>query len=61
MNIGKDTAKLIGDNAKENSIGMSVHAPYFINLANPEMEKRTNSINYIVQSLEVAKHLALRG
>lgn len=39
VNVGQDTAKEIGGNAAENGISMSVHAPYFINFANPELEK----------------------
>lgn len=55
INVGRETASKIGNNAKDNGVGMSIHAPYFINLANPEKEKRQNSINYITSSLELAK------
>lgn len=55
VNVGQDTAKEIGTNAAENGISMSVHAPYFINFANPELEKRINSRNYLFQALNLAK------
>lgn len=34
----------------ENGICVSVHAPYFINLGNPDAEKRENSFRYILDS-----------
>jgi len=55
VNVGDATAKEIGSNAKEHGISMSVHAPYFINFANPELEKRINSRNYLFQALNLAK------
>lgn len=57
INVKEDTAKEIGNNAIESDIGMSVHAPYFINFANPELEKRQKSREYIYQSLNLAKNL----
>ncbi|MBR7159720.1 MAG: TIM barrel protein [Clostridia bacterium] len=33
-------------------VEISVHAPYFINFANPEEEKAVNSYNYVIQSLD---------
>ncbi len=55
VNVGDKTADEIGNNAKTHGIGMSVHAPYFINFANPEYEKRINSRNYLFQALNLAK------
>ena len=57
VNVGDATAKEIGNNAREHGIAMSVHAPYFINFANPELEKRINSRNYLFQALNLAKIL----
>ena len=34
---------------------MSVHSPYYINLATPDEEKRANNINYILQSMAAVK------
>ena len=55
VNVGDETATEIGGNAQEHGIGMSVHAPYFINFANPEKEKRINSADYLFQALNLAK------
>lgn len=54
VRIKEDTARRIGDQAKENGIVLSLHSPYYINLATPEEEKREKSINYIVESLTAA-------
>ena len=55
VNVGEKTANEIGIAALENGISMSVHAPYFINFANPETEKRINSRNYLFEALNLAK------
>lgn len=44
-------------NAAEGKIKMSLHSPYYINLATPDEEKRNNSINYIMQSAVAARRL----
>ena len=55
VRIGEEAAKRIGEAAKKNNIVMSIHSPYYINLANPDEEKRKNSINYIIQSMNAIK------
>lgn len=57
VRIGKQTANTIRAEAEEHGVAVSVHAPYFINLASTEPEKRENSIRYILQSLEAANNL----
>ena len=57
VRCGEATAKKISDAARENNIIMSVHSPYYINLATPEEEKRAGSINYIMQSAQLVKYL----
>lgn len=57
VRIGAATAQAIAKEANKHGIVMSVHSPYYINLATPEEEKRENSINYILQSATAAKHL----
>jgi len=54
-NVGEATARAIGKAAQENGIAVSVHAPYYINLASNDEQKRINSIEYMMQSLKVAK------
>ena len=50
------TAEIIGHQAKQNNVMISVHAPYYINLANPESLEK--NYHYIKRSLEL---LALMG
>ncbi len=57
VRIGEATARKIKLNAENNSIAMSLHSPYFINLATPDDEKRLKSIDYIMQSLRAAENI----
>ncbi len=54
--IKEPTASKI-KNAAEGKIKMSLHSPYYINLATPDEEKREKSIGYIMQSAEAATWL----
>ena len=54
VSILRGTAERIGAEARANDISLSLHAPYFINLASEEEEKVRNSIGYILESLEAA-------
>ena len=54
VRIGKEFAVKLGREAKEFDIALSVHAPYYINLAAANPEKQQASIKYLIQSLEVA-------
>lgn len=57
VNIGEATAKKLGEAARENNIQLSLHAPYFINLASDEPEKQQKTIGYIMESLAAAKQM----
>ena len=57
VRCGEATARKIAEKAKEHGIIMSVHSPYYINLATPEPEKRAGNINYILQSAQLVKYL----
>ncbi|MBO5060881.1 MAG: TIM barrel protein [Clostridia bacterium] len=57
VRCGEATARKIAAEAAENNIIMSVHSPYYINLATPDEEKRAGGINYILQSAQLAKYL----
>lgn len=57
VRCGEATARKIAKAAEENGIVMSVHSPYYINLATPEEEKRAGGINYIMQSAQLVKYL----
>lgn len=51
----EETARKIGNQARENNIFLSMHAPYYINLANPDAQKREKSKAYIADTLEAAE------
>ncbi|MCL2518029.1 MAG: TIM barrel protein [Oscillospiraceae bacterium] len=52
-----ETFRKIGEEAKQNNIVMSLHAPYYISLSGIEEEIRLKSISYIKDSVRVAKLL----
>ena len=55
--MGEEKAKLIGQQAKDNGIEISVHAPYYINFANESEEMIEKSYNYILNGLKMLKNL----
>lgn len=55
IKISSDAAKKLGAKAQENGILLSVHAPYYISLSSTEKEKRNKSIEYILNTLNIAK------
>lgn len=60
IKIGEKTARQIGEQAAINNIFLSIHAPYYINMASPEKVKRDNSKKYIIKTLMVAKWMGAR-
>lgn len=52
-----ETFAMIGLNAINYGVSLSVHAPYYISLSGTEKEKRLGSIKYIIQSMNAAKYL----
>ena len=57
VQLNEETADKIAGYARENGIAVSAHAPYFINLANPDPEKREHSFGYITDSAWLVKRL----
>jgi deoxyribonuclease-4 len=55
VKVKEDTAVQIGEEARKHDIALSIHAPYYINLAAADPKKRANSVEYILQSLTVAR------
>lgn len=47
-----DTAKILGENAKNNDILISIHAPYYINFANESDDMALKSFGYVEKSME---------
>ncbi|MGI6670753.1 MAG: TIM barrel protein [Christensenellales bacterium] len=58
VSLGEDTATAIGEEAAAHGVALSAHAPYYINLANTDSEKREKSFGYI---LSAARMLSLMG
>jgi len=54
VHVGENTARKVGENATAAGIAMSLHAPYFINLANPAPESLEKTIGYIASACQVA-------
>lgn len=55
VHLKDETAFVIGEKCREFNIRLSIHAPYYINLASTEKEKREKSILYILETLRIAK------
>ena len=54
IHVGEEAARQIGLAAQTAGITMSLHAPYFINLANPDPESLNKTIGYITSACLVA-------
>ena len=54
VKITEPTARKLGEEAKTNNIALSIHAPYYINLATDDEEKRVKSVKYITDSMIAA-------
>lgn len=57
ITLNDDTAIEIGNEAKKYNVEVSVHAPYYINFANPSDEMVEKSYMYVINSLEKLKLL----
>ena len=54
VNVGEETARAVGGAAGAHGVRMSLHAPYFINLANPDPESLKKTTGYILAACRVA-------
>ena len=57
VNMSDERAISIGKAFLDAGVEISVHAPYYINFANPEEENAVKSYNYVIQSAEKVKLL----
>lgn len=55
--MSSETAIKLGEEFKKEGIVLSLHAPYFINFANPDEEMFTKSIGYINTGIKFMKSL----
>lgn len=58
VNLSDEKALSIGKAFSDAGVEISVHAPYYINFANPEEDKAQNSYRYVIDS---AKKVKLMG
>ncbi len=54
IHVGEETARKVGENAARHGISLSLHAPYFINLANPDPDSLAKTTGYITGACRVA-------
>lgn len=57
VRVGEETARKVGAAAAANGIALSLHAPYFINLANPDPESLEKTTGYITGACLVAHQM----
>ncbi len=55
INISNEKANAIGELGKNFDVAISVHAPYYINFANPSDEMAEKSFGYVLRSCEKAR------
>lgn len=60
VKVSEKTARQIGENAAANDILVSIHAPYYINMASEDSIKRDNSIRYVLGTLQAARWMNAR-
>ncbi|MEG2259555.1 MAG: TIM barrel protein, partial [Oscillospiraceae bacterium] len=53
VKISAENAAVLGKEADQSKIGISVHAPYYISLSGLEEQKRKNSARYLLESAAV--------
>ena len=54
VHIGEESARKIGTAARQAGIVLSLHAPYFINLANPDPDSLQKTVGYITAACRAA-------
>ncbi|MGE4276127.1 MAG: TIM barrel protein [Lawsonibacter sp.] len=57
LRVREETARAVGQNARAAGIALSIHAPYFINLANPDEDARKKTIGYITGTCLLAEQM----
>ena len=57
VHVGEEAARKIGQEARTAGIRMSLHAPYFINLANPDPESLKKTIGYVTSACFAADNM----
>lgn len=60
VRVSETMAEKMKANAEQNHISVSLHAPYFINLANPAEESLEKNIGYVLASCKAADQMGGR-
>lgn len=60
VRIKQDMAEKLGSIARENGISLSVHAPYYINLASEDPQAIEKSFEYIIETSRVAEAMGAK-
>jgi len=55
VNLKEETARRLGETARENGIALSIHGPYYINLATPDPKMRKKTKGHLLKSLRAAQ------
>ena len=55
VSVGEATARAIGEKAAQAGIVLSLHAPYFVNPANPDPDSQENTAGYVRAACRVAR------
>ena len=54
VHVGEETCRRLGENARAAGIALSLHAPYFINLANPDRAALERTVGYVLAACRAA-------
>ena len=54
VNIGEETARKLGAQAREYDIALSLHSPYYINLASEDPDRRAKNLEHLMKSARAA-------
>ncbi len=57
VTVGEETARTIGEAARLHGVKLSIHAPYYINLATEDPTIAANTTRHFLKSLEAARWL----
>ena len=54
VHVGEETCRRLGENARAAGVALSLHAPYFINLANPDRAALERTVGYVLAACRAA-------
>lgn len=60
VNIKESTARLLGVEAEQNGIILSIHAPYYISLSTPEPDKQKKTKEHLLKTMYAAKWMGAK-